>query len=333
MRNGCRTVKPQSRAAKAGWAIAIAIVVGCGIWPSNARAQDIDSPAFDDLKSMVALQQEQIRQMQDQLSRPQQPAPAQASGVRMPPIPGGESTPASLAANPAPAVQPGEPAAVGGDPATKPEFRNGLFLWFATPNNAFTMHIGGWAQLDNVWFAQSPSLMAAPIPRTAANSPGIAGGVPGGGIGDLQDGEYLRRVRLFFEGTFWENGEYRLIPAFENDQFQSVGLDQVLVRSQGHSLLRLDSPRPRQRSDRPRRRHDGLQPLDDVHGAIGLFRSDRIEPEFRHRPVDRRQRSRSAHDLERLGFSIGHQLLDRPLFRRRPRGYPRTFDGLADLRR
>ena len=31
---------------------------------------------------------------------------------------------------------------VGSDLSVKPEFRNGLFLWFATPNNDFTMHLG-----------------------------------------------------------------------------------------------------------------------------------------------------------------------------------------------
>ena len=50
-----------------------------------------------------------------------------------------------------------------------------------------------------------------------------------GGIGDLQDGEYFRRIRPFAEGTFWETGEYRLIPALENNQFSTGGLDEFWV--------------------------------------------------------------------------------------------------------
>ena len=114
---------------------------------------------------------------------------------------------------------------VGSDLSIKPEFRNGLFLWFATPNNDFTMHIGGWAQFDNVWWDQSPALVTPPGARPG-HAQGVASGAPAGGIGNLEDGVFFRRIRLSFEGTFWENGEYRLIPALENDQFNTVGLDE-----------------------------------------------------------------------------------------------------------
>ena len=42
----------------------------------------------------------------------------------------------------------------------------------------------------------------------------------------LKTASIFRRIRIFAEGTFWENGEYRLIPALENDQFQTIGLDE-----------------------------------------------------------------------------------------------------------
>ena len=61
--------------------------------------------------------------------------------------------------------------------------------------------------------------------RTAGPGQGVASGATLGGIGDLQDGVYFRRIRPNFEGTFWENGEYRFIPAFENNQFQTAGID------------------------------------------------------------------------------------------------------------
>ena len=57
----------------------------------------------------------------------------------------------------------------------------------------------------------------------------IASGDLSGGIGDLQDGGYFRRIRPFVEGTFWETGEYRLIAALENNQFSTTGLDEFWV--------------------------------------------------------------------------------------------------------
>jgi hypothetical protein len=114
---------------------------------------------------------------------------------------------------------------IGSNLNVKTEFRNGMFLWFSTPNNDFTMHLGAWAQLDNVWWDQSPNLLAPPGARPGPPQ-GVASGAAAGGIGDLEDGTYFRRIRPFAEGTFWENGEYRMILALENDQFQTIGLDE-----------------------------------------------------------------------------------------------------------
>jgi phosphate-selective porin OprO and OprP len=105
------------------------------------------------------------------------------------------------------------------------------YLWLETPNKDFTMHIGGWFQLDNVFYGQNPALLTAPTTRTAATnkSAGIASGVATGGIGDLEDGEDFRRIRPFVEGTIWQTGEYRLILALENNQYSTVGLDEFWV--------------------------------------------------------------------------------------------------------
>ena len=48
-------------------------------------------------------------------------------------------------------------------------------------------------------------------------------------MGNLQDGTYFRRLRPFVEGTYWENGEYRLIFALENMQYGTAGLDEFWV--------------------------------------------------------------------------------------------------------
>ena len=96
----------------------------------------------------------------------------------------------------------------------------GLFLWFATPDEDFTMHPGMWAQWDNVWFGQS-NYLNAPAGGRPGHAQGVASGVARGGIGPLQDGTFFRRIRPYIEGTFWDVLEYRLILAAENDQYSA----------------------------------------------------------------------------------------------------------------
>ena len=101
----------------------------------------------------------------------------------------------------------------------------GLFLWFETPYEDFTMHPGMWAQWDNVWFGQS-NYLNAPADGRPGHAQGVASGVNRGGVGPLQDGTFFRRIRPFIEGTLWDVLEYRLILAAENDQFSTEGLDE-----------------------------------------------------------------------------------------------------------
>jgi phosphate-selective porin OprO/OprP len=101
-------------------------------------------------------------------------------------------------------------------------------MWITTPKNDFSMHIGMWMHYDNVFWDQSGILRVPPGARPGPKQ-GVASGVAAGGIGDLEDGTFFRRIRPFMEGTFWEVGEYRLILALENDQFSTSGLDEFWV--------------------------------------------------------------------------------------------------------
>ncbi len=126
---------------------------------------------------------------------------------------------------------------VGSDLSTKVSFKDGLFLWIETPNKDFTMHLGAWMQFDNVWWNMSPGTFAA---RSAHFTPPVGGPANGpndGGLGELADGEYFRRLRPFAEGTFWETGEYRLILALENDTASTSGLDEFWVGQHDIPLL------------------------------------------------------------------------------------------------
>lgn len=108
---------------------------------------------------------------------------------------------------------------VGSDLKLSASWKDGVY--FQTSNKDFWSHIGGWAQYDNVWWSQDKGLRVVPgaIPK-GKSQPAT------GGIGPLTDGDLWRRLRLQFEGGFWEVFEYNLIPAFENDQFGTIGLDE-----------------------------------------------------------------------------------------------------------
>jgi phosphate-selective porin OprO/OprP len=193
----------------------------CGQYAAPIQTpQGGDSPAFDDIRARLEPQQ-QIANLQDQLRSVQQ-APQITATADYP-------APGNAAAKPADDVKKTpECYRIGSDLSVKVNFKDGLFLWLETPNKDFTMHLGAWMQWDNVWWSQSPALRAAPGSRPG-NAQGVATGVALGGIGELEDGEYFRRIRPFAEGTFWGTGEYRLIPALENNQFSTSGLDEFWV--------------------------------------------------------------------------------------------------------
>jgi phosphate-selective porin OprO/OprP len=73
---------------------------------------------------------------------------------------------------------------------------NGLI--FATTHNDFTLHVGGFLQLDSVWWDE-PGRLRGP-----------------GGVGTLEDGVFFRRVHAQLDGTAWEVMEFNLEYLFEN---------------------------------------------------------------------------------------------------------------------
>ena len=50
-------------------------------------------------------------------------------------------------------------------------------------------------------------------------------------------GTYFRRIRLQTDGKFWENYEYTLTLALENDQFSTSGLDEFWVGATNVPLI------------------------------------------------------------------------------------------------
>lgn len=189
-----------------------------------------EEQVFADIQARLQQQSSQIEQLQAQVASLQQGAAA---------MPAAYTPPESVMAVPmaAPAVQKlPEDYVVGTDLSVKSSMKDGMFLWLETPNKDFTMHLGGWMQLDNVWFGESQGLKTPKGPN-AGPAQGVASGATLGGIGSLQDGVYFRRVRPFAEGVFWETGEYRLILAMENSQFFGTGFDEFWVGAKDLPLI------------------------------------------------------------------------------------------------
>ncbi len=180
---------------------------------------------FDDIRARLEEQDMEIRQLKAQLAQQPQGASTTAAGY---------ADPLANAAAPAPAagatgLPPGA-TVVGSNLSGIVFFKDGEFLNFSTPNKDFTMHLGGWVQWDNVWWAQPAAMSAAQTPKAGGyQQPAVASSNAGGGIGTLEDGDYWRRLRIVQEGTFWETGEYRFNWALETLTYGTTGLDEMWV--------------------------------------------------------------------------------------------------------
>jgi phosphate-selective porin O/P len=96
---------------------------------------------------------------------------------------------------------------------------------FKSADGDFVGHIGGRLMTDEVWFTQSPQLRASPV--LPLNSPlRLQTGV-GLGIGDLQDGFFVRRARFVSDGTIYRMIEYKVEFDFEN--YNSISFDESYV--------------------------------------------------------------------------------------------------------
>ncbi len=181
--------------------IAILAALGLGLAASHAAAQDGSiGQSFDALSARVEQQDQEIRQLRGQMNAMQQGTPVMPVALAS----GGTAAAGAAAKPPA-------PYEVGSDMTIKASFWNGEGIMFATANKDFTMHLGGWAQWDSVWWNQSPSL---------ANN---------ANFGQLNDGEYWRRIRIVMEGNFWETCEYRWNFAPENNSFNTIGVDEFWI--------------------------------------------------------------------------------------------------------
>jgi phosphate-selective porin OprO/OprP len=171
------------------------------------------------------------------------PAPGQGfpgldlfEGVIAPPPAVGEKKPGQDEKTPE--QPPAKKAAPSADPKRKPPTdpflgigRNLNVSWdgggfrFRSPDGSFNLHLGGRLMTDEVWWTQSPNLrLPATVP---ANSPlPLQTGV-GQGVGNLQDGAFLRRARFIADGSIFKNIDFKVEFDFEN--YNSIAFDESFV--------------------------------------------------------------------------------------------------------
>ena len=96
---------------------------------------------------------------------------------------------------------------------------------FKSADDAFSIHIGGRLMTDQTWFTQSPALTKSPT--QPANSPLTTQTGVGPGIGDLQDGFFVRRARFVADGTIYTDIDFKVEFDFEN--YNSISFDESYV--------------------------------------------------------------------------------------------------------
>jgi phosphate-selective porin OprO/OprP len=192
----------------------------------SAYADDKDD--LRALKEQLEAQKKQIEDLQKQLGTITQPAAKAGGGAaaELPPVTASDKDAvekivgdylkrrdderkAQEAAAKAKADEEG--FKVGSDLSMSTRWNIANGVTFSTPNKDFVAHIGARFQMDSVWWNQSNALLATPGK---------------GGIGDLQDGVFFRRIRPSFDGTAWEVLEWNLELALEQIQNDVINLDQ-----------------------------------------------------------------------------------------------------------
>lgn len=113
---------------------------------------------------------------------------------------------------------------VGSDTKFNVTWDNGG-MRYKTADDAFNLHIGGRLMADGVWWTESPQLRQ-PATQPPGSPLGLYTGV-GPGIGDLQDGFFIRRARVVADGTLYKNIEFKTEFDFEN--YNSVSFDESFI--------------------------------------------------------------------------------------------------------
>ena len=237
-----------SAAAPSAAPTALPVGSSVGSPPAPSSAQP-GAANIEAMKAQLELQQKQIQELMNRLNVMQNTG-VPTSPISTPSPPNAPSNPTAAAAQGAPvtatdvqsiingyfaekeaARQKAEKAKndegykVGTDLRMVATWKNGVFM--ETTNKDFYVHVGGQFQYDNDFFGQGSPVTANK--GAAASTKGYSTGDFKGGIDELVDADYFRRIRIWVEGGFYEIGEFMFQPKLEKIQNGIVGLDEMWV--------------------------------------------------------------------------------------------------------
>lgn len=183
--------------------MALAFVVG------NAGNTHGQAPATsDDTKARLEQLEAEVKALK---------AAAEKSAVAKPPGEAGDKKPGDGEKKP-------ETFVVGDDLKFLVTWDGGGFR-FKTADEAFNIHFGGRLMSDQVWWNQSPN-MRGPVNQPPGSPLRLVTGV-GPGIGDLQDGFFIRRARIVADGAIYQTMEFKIEFDFEN--YNSIAFDESFI--------------------------------------------------------------------------------------------------------
>jgi phosphate-selective porin OprO/OprP len=155
------------------------------------------------------------------------------------------------------------------DPFLKPDRKLNV-TWddggfrYRNADGSFNLHLGGRLMTDDTWWSQSANLRrAATLP---ANSPQTLVTGVGPGIGDLQDGAFIRRARVVADGTIYKNIDFKVEFDFEN--YNSIAFDESYVGARNLPFV-------------------GMVRVGQMHVPFGLeaYTSSRFLPQMERSPL------------------------------------------------
>lgn len=116
-----------------------------------------------------------------------------------------------------------EGTVVGSDNKLNVTFDNGG-LRYKSADESFNIHVGGRLMSDFNFFRESSNLRQSPN-VTSAQLQRFTGAGPG--IGELQDGFFIRRARIVADGTFYQNFEFKT--EFDLENYNNLAFDEMYL--------------------------------------------------------------------------------------------------------
>src|SRR5262245_16079781 len=148
------------RTPKTAWALSVMTTLACCL---TASAQQLGTPTAVDINERLDRLEKENRELQKKLEQLSAPVNSESSGVDARSV---VSIVNNYLQRQSDAKKAEEKKAadegykVGTDLKMSATWKNGFLV--TTPNEDFTLHIGGWLQWDNVWWAQTKAMQKAP---------------------------------------------------------------------------------------------------------------------------------------------------------------------------